>query len=226
MENNRWDDFAKKNPEYYILTKDVDYSTKEGKRIFFKSGKEFTNKTLEKVSHLLPDKKRALEIGCGIGRLTLPHANHFDEVIAVDIAPTMLTKLQENAAKFGHENIQTYVSSEQWWQFKVSYAYSYLVFQHIQDFGTIEKYINKIAYCLECGGIAQLQFDTRNANLLYNIRNWIPDFLLPRPQRKGIRRIRRSIKVLKSKIKEAGLKIVDEYNRQSATHIFVLEKQK
>ena len=224
MDDNKWDDFAKKNPEYYILTRDVDYSTREGKRIFFESGKKFTNKTLKNVSPLLPDKERALEIGCGIGRLTLPHSNYFDEVIAVDIAPTMLAKLKENAAKFGHENIKTYISSERWWQFKISYAYSYLVFQHIEDVGIIEQYISRIASCLKRGGIAQIQFDTRNTNLLYTIRNWIPDFLLPRPQRKGIRRVRRSIEGLKMKIKENGLKIVEEYNPQSAIHIFVLKK--
>ena len=38
--------------------------------------------------------------------------------------------------------------------------------------------------------MALLQFDTRRASLSYRLRNALPDPLLPRPWRRGIRRIR------------------------------------
>ena len=71
---NSWEEFAKINAEYYILTEpDVDYSTTEGREYFYRSGEEFVEKTLENVKVRLHARQRALEIGCGIGRLTRPN---------------------------------------------------------------------------------------------------------------------------------------------------------
>ena len=51
---NRWESYAKKNAEYYILTNDkVDYSTPEGAGVFFKTGEEFTRYSLDKVEKYL-----------------------------------------------------------------------------------------------------------------------------------------------------------------------------
>ena len=40
------------------------------------------------------DRGRALDFGCGVGRLTQSLADHFDEVIGVDIAPSMIEKAE------------------------------------------------------------------------------------------------------------------------------------
>jgi ubiquinone/menaquinone biosynthesis C-methylase UbiE len=42
-------------------------------------------------------RERALDFGCGLGRLTLALANHFREVIGVDIAPAMLERARLHA---------------------------------------------------------------------------------------------------------------------------------
>ena len=106
----------------------------------------------------------------------------------------------------------------------VSYAYSFLVFQHIADFEIIDNYIKRIAGCLKENGIAQLQFDTRSKSLIYKIRNNLPDFLLPKNQRKGIRRIRRNPKMLRNAFHEYELQIEKEIKPGTATHTFVLKK--
>src|SRR5699024_4238218 len=223
MENNKWEAFAYKNPEYYILTDNNDYSTKEGRKAFFKSGERYTEKTLDRVADILPDKERALEIGCGLGRLTLPHSNYFEEQMAVDISPTMLKRLKHNASKNGCTNIKMFKPNDNWWEFPVSYAYSYLVFQHIQRFETIEIYIKRMSYCLKRDGIAQLQFDTRNKGLFYRMRNHIPDPLLPKTQRSGIRKIKREAKKLRGIFRKYGLVILEEYHKSSYKHIFLLK---
>jgi ubiquinone/menaquinone biosynthesis C-methylase UbiE len=38
---------------------------------------------------------RALDFGCGVGRLTQPLATYYDEVVGVDIAPSMIDKADE-----------------------------------------------------------------------------------------------------------------------------------
>lgn len=222
---NAWDDFAEQNAEYYILTEDTDYLTEEGRKHFFKTGKEFTAETLDNVLQLLPSREKCLEIGCGIGRLTIPHSHIFKEVIAVDLSSVMLDKLNRNAIEFEKENIITFLPAEEWDTYAFDYAYSFIVFQHIEELGTIQNYIARISSSLKPNGIAQLHFDTRPQNILYKFRNLLPDIFLPKVQRSGIRRIRRTQEVLKNLFKEHALKIVEELNPESEQHIFILQKR-
>ena len=88
---NRWEEFAKKNAEFYIDTvPNVDYSTAEGQEAFYRGGEELTEAWMARARPYLEDCGTAVEIGCGIGRMTLPHASHFDHIRAVDVGPTML----------------------------------------------------------------------------------------------------------------------------------------
>lgn len=224
---NRWESYAKKNAEYYILTNDkVDYSTPEGQAYFFKTGEEFTRYSLDKVEKYLQARGRALEIGCGIGRLTFPHSYLFEEIHAVDISMTMLTKLNKLATERSVYNIKTFLSDDAWDQPEIfNYAYSFIVFQHIESFRIIEDYIQKIARSLKLSGIAQLQFDTRHQSLPYKIRNIIPEFLLPRTYRKGVRRIRRNPEVLRNLFMKFGLHIIKEENANTENHTFFLKKR-
>lgn len=90
-----------------------------------------------------------LEFGCGIGRLALPHAQRFREVIAVDICPTMLTRLSEFAERNQLRNIKPKLVGEDWAPpGTVDYAYSLYVFQHIPEYSVIEDAIQKVATCL------------------------------------------------------------------------------
>lgn len=220
----KWERFAVENAEYYIIPENTDYSTTEGKKRFFNSGEEFTKQTLEAVLPLLTGKERALEIGSGVGRLTLPHSKFFGEIIAVDISPTMLAKLDQNARKFGQDNIKTFLPNENWDSFSFDYAFSYIVFQHVENFQIIRDYIIRISSSLKSGGIAQLHFDTRKRNILYYIRNILPDFFLPKSQKNGIRRIRRTSENLRILFDKQNLKIIQEMFPDSERHIFILKK--
>lgn len=219
---NVWDKFAEDNPQFYILTGDTDYSTEEGKEHFFKTGEIFTRETLENVLPLLPGKERALEIGCGVGRLTLPHSDIFDRIIAVDVSRVMLDRLNRNTIDFNKENIETFKPSEKWDKYEFDYAYSFIRFQHIDSFDIIKDYIIRISKCLREGGILQIQFDTRSPNLFYRIRNKLPDFLLPKTQRMGIRRIRRDAEGLRELFESCNFEIIKELYPDSERHTFLL----
>jgi len=223
---NKWEQFARENAEFYILTNPhVDYSSTEGQGYFFRSGEEFTVRSLARADSYIRERNRGLEIGCGIGRLAFPHASRFHELYAVDISETMLNRLHEIAGQRGVYNIRPFLPEQKWDEPEsINYAYSFLVFQHIEDLGTIESYIRRIARALKPGAIAQLQFDTRPPIFLYRIRNIMPDVLLPRPYRKGIRRIRRDPVELGILFRENGLFILEEYNRDTENHIFLLRR--
>jgi 2-polyprenyl-3-methyl-5-hydroxy-6-metoxy-1,4-benzoquinol methylase len=223
---NIWEKFAREDAEYYILTYDnIDYSTEEGQRYFYASGVEDAKTLLERVESYLTGRKAALEIGCGIGRLTLPHARIFEKVSAVDVAPTMLTKLAVNTKKEMLSNITGFLPHEQWDAQRYDYVYSLIVFQHITDYNIIRDYITRISRAMNSGATAQLQFDTRPSTLFYRIRNLLPDFLLPRAQRRSVRRIRRKSSDLRSLFKENGLEIMQELAPDSEGHIFLMKKK-
>ncbi len=221
---SKWEEFARDDPMYYIDTSAGSHPGGDKEKQFFQSGKAFADQTIHRVREIIPDKDRALEIGCGVGRLTLPHAAHFNEIIAVDISATMLEKLSKKAEGEGFANIHTFLRDEQWDEKPISYAYSYLVFQHVANLGEIENYIKKIAGCLKKNGIAQLQFDTRTADFAYQLRSYLPDALLPRNQKRGIRRIRRDAAALRTIFQENEMKVVEEIGPETAVHYFILKK--
>lgn len=223
---NRWEDFARENAEFYILTDaKVDYSTPEGQEYFFRSGQEHVRKTMELIREYLTATDLALEIGCGIGRLVLPHAEIFAEVRGVDISKTMLNKLRAQAQARGKNNIRTFLPDESWDQpASLDYIYSFIVFQHIENFGIIESYLRRAALALKARGVALFQFDTRPQTFLYRLRNALPDFLLPATYRQGIRRIRRSPPELEKLFRETGLQVIKEFASGTHEHLYLLRK--
>ena len=97
---NLWESFACDNAEFYIVADSkADYGSVEGQEQFYRSGETLTRQRLDGVHSKLPAWDMAIEIGCGIGRLTLSHAKVFRRVRAVDIAPTMLARLRETAVQ-------------------------------------------------------------------------------------------------------------------------------
>ncbi|MDQ6745335.1 MAG: class I SAM-dependent methyltransferase [Actinomycetota bacterium] len=224
---NRWERFSKEAPESYILTgfESMGDSPDERRHHFFASGDEEVSKSLASVQQWNHGWDRALEIGCGIGRLTMPLARRFAEVRAVDVAPTMLARLRENAADTGLANIRGFLPTEPWDNNGgVDYAYSFLVFQHIEDLAVIDDYLMRIGRALLPNGVAQLQFDTRPRTAAYRARALLPDLVLPRSQRRGIRRIRRSPVELFDMVHRAGLVVADQSGLGGAQHTLVLRR--
>lgn len=223
---NRWQRFAEEAPQFYILTDPelARLDPEERRQQFFSSGEADVKDALACVDRWNHGWGCAVEIGCGIGRLTLPLARRFAETRAIDVAPTMLKHLQNNAHAAGIENILTYQPDEAWDDGEVDYVYSLLVFQHVPELKIIDDYLTRIGRALILDGVAQLQFDTRPSTAAYVTRNLLPDVLLPRSQRKGIRRIRRRLVDLLAIFDRAGLVIADQWGHETAQHTFVLRR--
>jgi SAM-dependent methyltransferase len=64
---------------------------------FFQTGREEMAELLGRVRQLLPEvpHDRAVDFGCGVGRLTQPLSEHFDRVTGVDISEPMLAKARQ-----------------------------------------------------------------------------------------------------------------------------------
>lgn len=224
-----WERFAEVDAYLYILT-----SMKRGDfREFWLSGERIVRTELLPIVHsngLRP--LVGLELGSGIGRLALPLAGYFQMVLGVDIAPGMVERASSLARHKGIRNVSfsLITGPEDFLERTGNYAgscdfiYSLLVFQHIADFSIIEGYLQVIRVLLHEQGLAYLQFDTRPESLGYRLKTRLPDFLLPRFWRRGIRRIRRSPEDIEAGLRRAGLEIVEELAPQSAYHRYLLRR--
>jgi ubiquinone/menaquinone biosynthesis C-methylase UbiE len=86
-----WTAFGERDPLWAILTvpgkERGGWETEE----FFRTGQREIADVMDYVSRLHPvARRRALDFGCGVGRLAQALAEHFEEVAGVDIAPSML----------------------------------------------------------------------------------------------------------------------------------------
>jgi SAM-dependent methyltransferase len=87
-----WDQFGKADPLWSILTAPDKKGNKWEIDDFFDTGRKEID-AIMKYIELLGIKvqtKKALDFGCGVGRLTQALAYYFDEVCGVDIAPSMI----------------------------------------------------------------------------------------------------------------------------------------
>ena len=176
----------------------------------------------------------ALEFGCRVGRLVVPMARRFREVVGVDISRGMI----QRATSFARDNAIANVSCHAIsgpvdflrqagnHAGRCDFIYSLLVFQHIPDFPVIEGYLHVIRLLLHQQGLAYLQFDTRPKTFAYRLKTRLPDFLLPRFWRRGIRRIRRSKEQIEAAMRRAGLEKVRELTPHTAYHRYILRKAK
>lgn len=131
-----WDEFGKTDPLWAILT---DPSKKGGKwdlEEFLRTGKQEIDLVFEQIDSfkIRVSTKRALDFGCGIGRLTQALSGRFRECWGVDIAPSMIARAKEINAHpercnylVNDSNDLTFFASNYF-----DFIYSRLVLQHME----------------------------------------------------------------------------------------------
>lgn len=130
------------------------------KDVFFRTGVDEINELmryLKETGHAVR-KKRALDFGCGVGRLTQAMAPHFEEVCGIDIASSMIQLAEEHNRHPGvcryilNERTDLRVFSDEYFDF----IYSNLVLQHMrQEYS--KKYIREFLRILSPEGILVFQ---------------------------------------------------------------------
>ena len=154
-----WDQLGRKNALGAILTVDgkvAEWNVGE----FLATGKIDVSRfmpTFERLSPATP-RARLLDFGCGVGRVTRVFANHFDAVVGVDVAPSMIEWARSlhadcNRCTFVLNRAPdlTCFASE---SFDV--VYSRIVLQHIRP-AIVERYIPELVRVLATGGVLMFQ---------------------------------------------------------------------
>lgn len=214
----QWEKFAAENALFYIDTNSKNY-----KQFWEKGLENFKKYIFPIITKYSINRNVAMDFGCGIGRNAFPITEYFKITYGVDISEKMLEQARLIAAERKINNIK-FIQNDELSAVKkpVDFIYCANVFQHIEDASQIEKIVITLSRLLR--GYAYLHFDTRPPNLLYYLKKLLPDFLLPRSQRRGIRRIRRQVRDIKNIFINAGLSIIEESNKNSEYHFFLLGK--
>ncbi|HEX5431280.1 MAG TPA: class I SAM-dependent methyltransferase [Bryobacteraceae bacterium] len=104
---------------------------------------------------------RALEIGCGPGRLMRPMSRHFVEIHGVDVSDEMIALAQEKLRDIpnAHPHATDGATLAPFADESFDFIYSFAVFQHIPSREVVYQYFREIRRALKTGGFARLQIN-------------------------------------------------------------------
>jgi SAM-dependent methyltransferase len=174
-----WTRLGKEDPLWAVY---VAPGTKGGKwdvDAFFALGREEVDGVFAEFRRLglTPGRRRALDFGCGVGRLSQALAEHVDEVVGVDISPPMLEKARELDRSGGRcrfvlneaTDLAVVPSGS------VDVVYSSLVLQHMPP-ELARGYLREFARILAPGGVAAFQVASRPTmslkGLVFRLAPW------------------------------------------------------
>lgn len=211
----RWDRFAAEDPRFYIASNREEWTNDE----FYAAGAAI----LETVADWLEPLRKglAVEIGSGLGRITANLARQFERVEATDVSPEMIRQARELGLG---ENI-TWTATDGRLPVadgSADLVYSYNVMQHIPNRAEVAAYLREIARVLGPEGRGVIQFDTQPRPLWQRAIKQLPDFMLPRTQRRFIRRYPIPIDALRQMVADAGLGVADQRGAGTPEHYLLL----
>ena len=148
-----WEKFGKEDPYFGVLADERFTSGRigENRDEFFGSGRGAIAAVLQRFEQHFGGlaRERALDHGCGVGRLSLPLADEFANVVALDVAPSMLAEARENARRLGAENVQFALADDELSTApgEFDFVNSYITLQHIpvrRGLPILSRLINKV----------------------------------------------------------------------------------
>jgi ubiquinone/menaquinone biosynthesis C-methylase UbiE len=108
-----------------------------------------------------PRAHRALEIGCGPGRLLKPMSQYFGEIHGVDISDQMVERARGRlrAIPHAHAHVAQRSNLEMFADESFDFVYSYAVFQHIPSRDVVLGYLREARRVLKTGGLLRCQIN-------------------------------------------------------------------
>ena len=199
--DREWEKWGRRNPYLGVLgfeTQSV-LTDSTWREKFFGSGEEHIARIISTAeAHFGPiTPNRALDFGCGVGRLLMPLSNRFKEVCGVDISSSMLEQARTNLSSRPHVNLVRTLDDAAG---EFDFVHSSIVLQHIrpqQGMGLI----NRLLQITAPGGIfalhttiGDLRWKRRMLNMMrYRVRpvHWVYNIVRRRPLNEPITEMNR-----------------------------------
>jgi len=156
-----WNQRAREDAHYYVAFGGLD----QGEAEFLATAADVLRSIRGQLKRLTanPNRRtwRALEIGCGPGRLIKPLSAHFGEIHGVDVSDEMIRLARERLAdiRHAHFHVNDGATLEQFADESFDFVYSYAVFQHIPSRDVVLEYMREIRRVLKPGGVFHGQFN-------------------------------------------------------------------
>ncbi len=155
-----YEKLGRDDPLYAVLSRRGLRHNKWDPAEFFQTGKREIRGVLQYVDHLgLPLlRQRVLDFGCGVGRLSQALAEHFERVVGVDIAESMVQRAREYNRHGDRVDylVNTTDNLEILDSNSFDFVYTNITLQHIPP-EPAGKYIREFFRVLRPGGVAIFQ---------------------------------------------------------------------
>lgn len=210
-----WERLAARDPHYFTFP---EASLED----YYTSGQATVDSLLTRFA---PNggRKRALDIGCGLGRLTFALTDHFAQVTGIDICDRLLDSVRARQLTEHTTNLIARRVDEPWESDgPFDFVVSLYVMQHVSTWQQIDSYLDSIESTLAPEGVAILHFETRPQTLGYRMRSHLPGLIAPRQLKPGYRRHRREPELLEARFKQAGLRVEHSQEVGTSFALYVL----
>jgi ubiquinone/menaquinone biosynthesis C-methylase UbiE len=220
-----WDAFGKSDPLWAILTHPEKRGNKWDLSEFFETGAREIRELMQYIDSLamtIP-RRKALDFGCGVGRLSQALADHFEEVHGVDVAPSMI-ELARRYNRYGNKceyHLNDRPALDLFADHTFDLIYSNITLQHI-DAVNSRKYMKEFVRILAPAGLLVFQLPGSPVRCLARIKHLIAAQLLWLSRRIGY--VRRPIMLMhgvepeevRRLLEQSGARIIDVTQNESA----------
>jgi methionine biosynthesis protein MetW len=153
-----WDARAREDAFWFVDSR-LEYGSPD-EDAFWSGGEQALDRLLGALGAELPDGAVAVDIGCGVGRLTRPLAARAASVLAVDVSSEMLAEARRLNAELDNvewlhgdgESLRPIADAS------VDACISHVVFRHIPDPAITHGYVREMGRVLRPGGFAAFEF--------------------------------------------------------------------
>jgi SAM-dependent methyltransferase len=161
-----WHRLGKADPYWAALSLPEKRGGKWSASEFFRTGEEEIARVLERARELglQVDPRRALDFGCGAGRLAQAMARRFDQVDGVDIAPSMvaLARRHNRHRKTCRYHLNASTDLRAFGDAAFTFVYTMLVLQHLPP-ELAKSYLREFVRVLAPGGLLVFQLPSHRA---------------------------------------------------------------
>jgi len=163
-----WETNARFDALWAVLTLKENIGEEWDEDQFFKIGREEIAEVFRFIHENkidLSEKSKCLDFGSGVGRLTFALSEYFDQVVGLDISPTMVGKADAYAKEKNIENVSFVLSenakiTEQLGSANYDFIYSNITLQHLAR-DLQKNYLQEFSKLLKVGGLAVVQIPSR-----------------------------------------------------------------
>lgn len=168
--DKHWRAIGERMPYYGVITKEEfkpDVLDEKAVDTFFATGERHIETVLSWIERYFdkPELQRCMDFGCGVGRLVIPLAKRFKEVVGVDISKGMITEAKRNCEELGIHNVTFAESDDELTNVcgRFDLIHSYIVLQHINT-KRGEKLFRRMIEILNENGVCVLHFTYAKEN--------------------------------------------------------------